>query len=78
MGKENQLFANSQMQKRKTPEQEDFEKDNLDVLVSSVQAVNQALLMMHRERELHPFSYRGRNWPATTLNGFVQGLMKDK
>lgn len=78
MVKGNELFANSQMQKRKTPEQEDFERENLDVLVYSVEVMNQALRMMHKERELHPFSYRGRNWAATTLNGFVQGLMLDK
>jgi len=78
MNKENELFANSQMQKRKTPEQEEFEKENLDVLGYSVKAVNQALELMHKERELYPFSYRGRNWAATTLNGFVQGIMLDK
>jgi len=78
MVKENELFANSQMQKRKTPEQEDFEYENLDVLGYAVKAINQALEMMHKERELYPFSYRGKNWAATTMNGFVQGIMLDK
>lgn len=78
MVKENELFANSQMQKRKTPEQEEFEFENLDVLGYAVKAVNLALEMMHKERESYPFSYRGRNWAATTMNGFVQGIMMDK
>lgn len=76
--KSTQLFANSQMKKRKTPEQEDFETEHKELLVYSANAINQALIMMHKERETYPISFRGRNWAATTINGFVNGLISKK
>lgn len=78
MHKEKQFFSDSQMRKRKTPAQEDFETENYDVLVYSVTAMNQALEMMHKERESYPYRYRGKNWAATTMNGFVQGILLDE
>lgn len=78
MTKEKQLFADSQMRKRKTPAQEDFERENYEVLSCAVDVINQALELMHNERGIHPKRYRGKNWAATTMNGFVQGLMLDK
>lgn len=76
--KNNYLFVDSQITKRKTLGQQEFEKDFLEVLQYSEYCMKEALKMMHNERELQPLRYRNRNWTATVMNGFITGLLTDK
>jgi hypothetical protein len=76
--KDKYLFANSQTQKRKTPDQQEFEREFNEVLQYSEYCMNEALKMMHNERGLYPPHYRNKNWTATVMNGFITGMLTEK
>jgi hypothetical protein len=73
-----QLFEDSQIKKRISAEQSDFVENHHELLLYSFDVFNKALEMMLKERTSYPIRYRGKNWAATTLNGFVLGLIQDK
>lgn len=71
------LFTNSEIQRRKIPEQLLFEKEYGGLLESFVLFANEELNSLHEERNRRRPSYRTKNWAAETFNGFIIGRMKD-
>jgi hypothetical protein len=76
--KSKELFSHSQIVKRKTPGQQEFEEEFKKVLIDAKYCMDSALEMMHSERALHPPSYRNKNWASVTINGFLTGLLSKK
>lgn len=72
------LFADSQIKRRTTADQDEFILNHKELLIEVVSVFNKSMDMMLAEKSHHPPKYRDKTWAATTLNGFVVGLMRDK
>lgn len=76
--KVNKLFDDSQTKKRVSAEQDEFERNHLELLMDAYEAFNEAFKLMLEEKGRHKRLYRNKNWPANTLNGFAVGLIYEK
>lgn len=76
--KEKTIFADSQIKKRMTADQEAFILNHKELLIEVVSVFNKGMDMMLTEKSNHSPRFRDKTWAATTLNGFVIGLLREK